>query len=171
MPLWMYLMMRQSFLLEVIKGVKYMRSVNISWIEHDVSVLNLEPMERLQLYTNWSASQPMDEPWLAIIEPTSRSKKYFIMSLSLNAYHKFTKTVLEEFHRECEHLLALCTLSEFEEMQAEESVKGNPGKTSQIDELGVRVIVPSRLLAQAKAAITDALNRVSDEPVEEASFD
>jgi hypothetical protein len=142
------------------------QKIKISWLDQDVSVLKLNPMEIINASAEWSANRPLDEPWLATTKPTSFSQKYFTIALSLDAFTKFKKKVRQEFIIECKKLLELCSLNEIEEIKKEEIEKGNPGDLYISDEGILRLIIPSRLVDKAKSFIIDAFTRVEGELVE-----
>ena len=148
-----------------------MQKIKISWIDQDVSVLKLNPMELIYASAEWSANRPADEPWLATTKPTSFSQKYFAITLSLDAFSKFKQNVRKEFILECKKLLELCTSNEIEEIKTEEIDKGNPGDLYISRDGILRLIIPTHLVDKAKSFITDAFKRVEGELVERVEPD
>lgn len=130
-----------------------MTQAKVSWLEQGASVLDLSPFEALQASTTLVAQRPSDEPWLALVTPTSKDVSSFSVSLSLDAYNLFSPEVISGFSGAAENLLRRCTQEEISAMASQEKEKGNPGNLWLANEGILRLFVPSRLLEQAKSAI------------------
>lgn len=145
-------------------------SRNIHWIELDASILKLNPREFLQASLQWNNKRD-DEPWLSIIKPTSVDMEYFVISLSLNAYFKFTNKIVDDFKNTCLKILDKCNSTEITDMTEEEIMKGNAGELFEAQEGLFRLIVPKRLLDYSKTAISDIFQHNDQEIVKEHSWD
>lgn len=130
-----------------------MKQSRISWLEQDASVLELSPFEALQTSTTLVAQRPPDEPWLALVKPTSKDVRFFSLSLSLDAYHLFSSEVVAGFSATAESLLGEVSQQEASEITSQEQEKGNPGNLWLANEGLLRMLIPSRLLEQAKSEI------------------
>lgn len=148
-----------------------MSNVKITWIELDASVLKMNPMELLYSSTQWSTKRPVDEPWLAMIKPTSSSQKYLAVTMSLDAYHKFTDSITSEFLKEIQNIIACYSEKEIEEISEEEKQKGNTGELYISKERILKLIIPSRLLNQFKIVVTSAFDRIEGDIVEKINID
>ncbi|MFC1849105.1 hypothetical protein ACFL27_02750 [candidate division CSSED10-310 bacterium] len=148
-----------------------MSIVKISWVEQDVSEIELSPMERLMALTRLSENTPADEPWLAIFHPTSRSKKYYLMAISLDAYWRFSDDLIKDFSLECKKILEYFDHNEISEMRNEEISKGNPGDLFNAQERLLRLFVPSHFLPKAKKRILNIFQRIPGDLTEKAYSD
>lgn len=148
-----------------------MKKIKITWQVQDKSVLRMNPIELLRYSTKLSSNRPKDEPWVATIKPTTLEQKNYIISLSLDAYHKYTEDILKEFKSECKKILSMCEPEEIEEMKIEEIEKGNTGELYQADEGILRLLIPSRLLNMSKIAIELAFQRTYGNIVKKESSD
>jgi hypothetical protein len=128
-------------------------NARITWLDQDSSVLKLTPAEVLRASTGWSARRSPDQPWLAITKPTSLAEQYFTVSLSLDAFHRYTDPTMQGFVAECESLEQAYTNEEREAMRAEEISKGNAGRLHEAKPGLLRVHVPRRLVPDAKTRI------------------
>lgn len=143
----------------------------IHWIELDASILKMNPRELLQASLQWTHDQKDENQWLSIIKPTSEKVDYFVLSLSLNAYLKFTDKIVEDFKKVCLNILEKYNSSEITEMAEEEIRKGNNGELFEAQEGVLRVIVPKRLLDYSKNIISDIFQRCDQEIVKEHEWD
>jgi hypothetical protein len=126
-------------------------STRIDWIDQDASILSLTHAELLQASMEWNARRSPEQPWLAIAKPTSIAEQYFTLSLSLDAYRRYTDAVLQGFVAECEALQSACTPEEVDQLRTEEVSKGNVGRLYEAKARVLRVHVPKRLVPAAKA--------------------
>lgn len=146
-----------------------MNTVIISWLDLDKSVLEMSPMELLQASTQWTASKPDDEAWLATSKPTTAEGKYYVLALSLDAYHQYTELARDRFLRECDSLHGLCGADEIAEMKADEEAKGNPGHLCTAESGLLRIHVPVHLIEEAKMRIKSAFEGVEGRVVQNTS--
>lgn len=146
-------------------------SKGIHWIELDASILKLSPRELLQTSLLWSNDKRDDDPWLSIIKPTSLDMEYFIITLSLNTYFKFTDKIVEDFKNECLNILDKCNSIEINEMTEEEIRKGNVGELFEVQDGILRLIIPKRLLDYSKIVISNVFEHSDQEVVNEHEWD
>lgn len=142
-----------------------MSDVEITWVDQDDSVLDLSPFELLQATASWSAGRPSGEPWLAVTKPTTHGQGFSAISLSLDAYHRFSNELVRRFAEQCEELLDRCTVEETEEMKRQEIQKGNPGMLWQANQGLLRLLLPARLVDDAKKTIEKLFQQVPNGPV------
>lgn len=123
-----------------------MNNSKISWQRLDKNVLKLKPDELLNASVKWNRNIPEHENWLALIKPTKHNEKYYCLSLSLNAYYKFSQNIQELLQIEFKTLLTFFYEEEINDIKNEELEKGNSGIIYIIKDKIARIIVPVRLL-------------------------
>jgi hypothetical protein len=143
----------------------------ISWLDHDESVLRMNPMELLNASALWASQRPADEPWLATTKPTTPTKECFTIALSLDAYHFFVEPVRRAFSQECVLILDECTVEEIQRMKSDELAKGNPGHLCLVEPNLLRLQVPARLLERAKTRVECVFANIEGDLVCSASID
>ncbi len=148
-----------------------MKRVKITWIDQDASVLDLGPAQLLSVSAQWSASRPSDEPWLAVTKPISRDGGFSTLSLSLDAFHRFSDEVVRKFGVMAEDLLTHCTQDEIGCLKHAEERKGNPPELFQAHEGLLRIHLPSRLVGTAKNRVSELFGRAQNTVMDRSSID
>jgi hypothetical protein len=139
-----------------------MTGARISWREQK-GMLPKDPMERLMVGASLASERA--EPWLATIKPIVEGSSFRVISLSLDAYSRFSDAIVAGFSELSESLLARISNAERAAIIDEEAKRGNPPRLWSARENHLRLVVPERLLPVAKESIEQLFQSIP--PIEQ----
>jgi hypothetical protein len=133
---------------------------DLDWREVTLDFASLGPFERLQLLTRLGNEVPSEVPWLAVVLPVETGAEYVEVNVSLAGALRFGAAARSGLAALGNELRDRCTTDEINWILGAQERRGNLAQISTVGESTFALIVPRRLMEEAKSRVASVFGGV-----------